>query len=229
MKPNLPVCNKKLSKELNHNMKHVVKAVVLSSAVTNRYGEAMRVLIFKLLVEDMGDTYVTQSYHVTWSPGHLVTWSLGHCRQHSSVPQTLRNFIHLLLNGKDYCQDPDEENQASLSISQLILYNCKKRQSRSWKTLEQRHSKKREPLLPIYIGLNIYSHTIKAQLFTVAAYDNLNHNPMSRIISWNWNILISIRRESRFRGTQLFHYYHLEAKRKLLPSKFRNTTNNNER
>ena len=107
----------------------------------------------------------------------------------------------------------------------MILYNCKNRQSRSRKTPERRHSKKREPPLPIYVGLNIYSHTRKAQLvndlfdvgmsisykrileienalgasvceqfqkegivcpaklrnglFTVAAYDNLDHNPTS--------------------------------------------------
>ena len=86
--------------------------------------------------------------------------------------------------------------------------------------MERRHSKKGEPQLPIYIGLNIYSHTRKAQLgdkefeigmsisykrileignaleceqlekegivcpaklrlFTVSAYDNLDHKPTS--------------------------------------------------
>ena len=107
----------------------------------------------------------------------------------------------------------------------MILFNCKNRQSRSRKPPERRHSIKREPPLPIYLGLNIYSHTRKAQLvndlfdvgmsisykrileienalgasvweqfqkegivcparlrnglFTVAAYDNLDHNPTS--------------------------------------------------
>ena len=59
-----------------------------------------------------------------------------------------------------------------LSISQLILYNRKQRR----KTSERRHTKKREPPLPIYVGLNIYSHTPQAQLV-----DNLFELGMSLI------------------------------------------------
>ena len=116
-----------------------------------------------------------------------------------------------------------EYSQPCLTISQLVLYNCKSRGKNP--SHHSRHSLDREPPLPLYIGLNLHTQTrsrllvekmaklgisvsydrvcqlqnhiavsiseqfkvdgivcptmLRKGIFTVAALDNIDHNPSS--------------------------------------------------
>jgi hypothetical protein len=74
--------------------------------------------------------------------------------QETSVPASLKSFISMTLNGLNLKDQGHTESQPCLTICQSIFYNSKKRAS---SYLQVKHSAKREPPLPIYIGLNIHS------------------------------------------------------------------------
>ena len=54
------------------------------------------------------------------------------------------------------------ESQPCLTISQLLYYNIKKKSSDS--AVKMRHTLVREPLIPIYIGLNMHQLTRSKKL-----------------------------------------------------------------
>ena len=62
----------------------------------------------------------------------------------------------MLLNGSAIAQGSATESQATLTISQLIVFNSKKKPS---STSSNRHSLEREPPLPLYVGLSIHAYT----------------------------------------------------------------------
>ena len=76
--------------------------------------------------------------------------------QKESVPSTLKTFVSMLLNGANLKHQDSIDSQASLTISQSILFNFKKCASSSSKS---RHSLYREPPLPLYIGMMIHTET----------------------------------------------------------------------
>ena len=135
----------------------------------------------------------------------------------------ITNFLmSMILYGPNIKGDV-EYSQPCLTISQLVLYNCKSRGKNP--SHHSRHSLNREPPLPLYIGLNLHTQTRSRQLvenmaelgisvpydrvcqlenhiavsiseqfkvdkivcptmlrkgiFTVAALDNIDHNPSS--------------------------------------------------
>ena len=135
----------------------------------------------------------------------------------------ITNFLmSMILYGPNIKGDV-EYSQPCLTISQLVLYNCKTRGKNP--SHHSRHSLNREPPLPLYIGLNLHTQTRSRQLvenmaklgisvpydrvcqlenhiavsiseqfkvdkivcptmlrkgiFTVAALDNIDHNPSS--------------------------------------------------
>ena len=142
--------------------------------------------------------------------------------QHGSVPSTLKMLVSMLLNGANIKDQDSTDSQATLTVSQTILFNFNKSASSVSKS---RHSLDREPPLPLYIGMKIHTETrskkiitqlydlglsvsydrvlqlesqlatavcenfqdkgtvVPAQLrhglFTVGAFDNLDHNPSS--------------------------------------------------
>ena len=61
----------------------------------------------------------------------------------------------MLLNGSSITDQDSVESQNALTISQAILFNFKKKSSKS----TSHHSKKFEPPLPLYIGLKIHTQT----------------------------------------------------------------------
>lgn len=63
-------------------------------------------------------------------------------------------LISMLMYGPNIEGAP-EYSQACLTVSQLLLFNFKKK----GQTANHRHSTKREPPLPIYIGLNLHTQT----------------------------------------------------------------------
>ena len=75
--------------------------------------------------------------------------------QQNSVPINLKYLVSMLLNGSSIKDQESIESQSSLTISQAILFNCKRRSTKA----TSRHSKKFEPPLPLYIGLKVHTQT----------------------------------------------------------------------
>ena len=77
--------------------------------------------------------------------------------QKDSVPYNLNLLISMILYGPNLS---DEENyinsQSCLTLSQLIMFNSKRRQTNP-EIGSTRHSAIREPPLTLYIGLNVHS------------------------------------------------------------------------
>ena len=92
--------------------------------------------------------------------------------QNDSVPSSLLCLVSMLLNGPNITDQDTEVSQACLTIAQLIVFNAKK--SASSVNKKSRHSHEREPLLPIYIGLNVHAQTRSRKLV-----DNLYHMGLS--------------------------------------------------
>jgi hypothetical protein len=69
----------------------------------------------------------------------------------------IQQLISMILYGPNIRGDLSA-SQHCKTISQLILHNCKKRQHKIQDPLK-RHSHKREPPLPVYLGLNIHTAT----------------------------------------------------------------------
>ena len=65
------------------------------------------------------------------------------------------------------------DTQSCLTISQLILFNFKKKQRMAETMTSTRHSLDREPPLPIYIGLNIHSLSLVCSKKLIEQLSNL--------------------------------------------------------
>ena len=89
-------------------------------------------------------------------PGFRFLGSFPSNCQTSSVPSSLRALISMLLNGSNIAHRNATESQAILTISQLIVFNSKKKSSTP---SSNRHSLEREPPLPLYVGLSIHAYT----------------------------------------------------------------------
>jgi hypothetical protein len=85
--------------------------------------------------------------------------------QENSIPQSLKALINFILRGPTSQRNTAteesvevNENQASRSISQLIIYNTTIRQTKT-ASIVARHSRERETPLPIYVALKIHGLT----------------------------------------------------------------------
>ena len=77
--------------------------------------------------------------------------------QKDSIPYSLKLLVSMILNGPSLKNEEiNIDSQNCLTISQLILFNAKKKDS-SFRKKGTRHSLDREPPLPVYISLNIHS------------------------------------------------------------------------
>ncbi len=83
--------------------------------------------------------------------------------QEGSVPSTLKTLVSMLLNGADLKDQDSKDSQASMTVSQAIIFNFKKGASSSTKS---RHPLGREPPLPLYIGMKIHTETRSKKLIT---------------------------------------------------------------
>jgi len=82
--------------------------------------------------------------------------------QQNSVPTNLKCLVSMLLSGSGIKDQDVKESQSCLTISQAILFNLKKTGS----TTASRHSRKNEPPLPLYIGLNVHTQTRSKKLIS---------------------------------------------------------------
>ena len=73
--------------------------------------------------------------------------------QQDSVSTNFQYLVSMLLNGSSIKDQDLVESQCSLTISQSILFNCKKKSS---KTTSSHYF---EPPLPLYIGFQVHTQT----------------------------------------------------------------------
>ncbi len=83
--------------------------------------------------------------------------------QQESVPVNLKYLSSMLLNGLNLKDQDSTDSQACLTLSQMILFNCKKGGSNMGKS---RHSLDLEPPLPLYVGINVHTQTKSKRLVT---------------------------------------------------------------
>ena len=87
----------------------------------------------------------------------------AHC-QDDSVPISLLALVNMILNGPNIETQAGTTSQAALTISQLIMFNCSDRRSKNIKTSNAKHTLKREPPLPVYLGSMLHTNTRKRKL-----------------------------------------------------------------
>ena len=89
--------------------------------------------------------------------------------QECSVPASLKSLVSMILTGINIENTEVQESQACLTVCQTIFFNAKGRPTTKSKTGQTRHTKSREPPLPLYIGFNEYaltrSKTLIAKLY----------------------------------------------------------------
>ena len=85
--------------------------------------------------------------------------------QHKSVPKSLLSLVNMILYGPNIKTQASNANatQAGLSIAQLLQYNSYSRR-RKGPHQHERHSRKRETPLPIYLGLSVHAKTRSREL-----------------------------------------------------------------
>ena len=99
---------------------------------------------------------------------------------HDSLPQSLKSFVGMTLQGTDIKHKYLE--QSVLTVSQLLMFNSIKRQRKS--TTSQYHSQLRETPLAIYLGMALHAKTRKKGII-----DRMNELGLS--ISYNRVLALS--------------------------------------
>ena len=99
--------------------------------------------------------------------------------QSECIPYNLKLLISMIIFGPTLCNEEcvNIDSQACLTISQLIVFNAKKKSPSDNKS--SRHCLDREPPLPIYLGLNIHSQARSKKMI-----DQLNGLCMTVLFSW---------------------------------------------
>ena len=72
----------------------------------------------------------------------------------------------MILTGVNIENTEAQETQPCLTVCQTIFFNAKERSTTKSKTGQTRHTKDREPPLPLYIGLNVHALTRSKTLIT---------------------------------------------------------------
>ena len=90
------------------------------------------------------------------------TGSFSEDSQISSVPETLLALMEMILNGPNLGNCGRGRHQASLTLAQLASFNAVRKARPNTATIK--HSKERETLLPVYVGLTVHAQTRKKEL-----------------------------------------------------------------
>ncbi|KAK0055622.1 hypothetical protein Bpfe_014897 [Biomphalaria pfeifferi] len=86
--------------------------------------------------------------------------------QNTSIPESLLALMQMILHGPSITSNKGK-NQAALSLAQLASFNAVKtegKRSRANTSTTNKHSKNREPPVPVYVGLTIHAQTRKKEL-----------------------------------------------------------------
>ena len=73
-----------------------------------------------------------------------------------AVPSELLQLVNMIMDGQNIRDQIEARHKITLSLSQLIMYNCVKR-TRATKVVL--HHKSRECPLPIYLSMEVHSKT----------------------------------------------------------------------
>ncbi|CAB3987893.1 Hypothetical predicted protein [Paramuricea clavata] len=81
--------------------------------------------------------------------------------QARSVPASLKSLMSMILSGVNIKNTEAQESQPCLTVCQTIIFNtnAKERSTVQSKTGQSRHTKSREPPLPLYLGFNVHAMT----------------------------------------------------------------------
>jgi len=83
------------------------------------------------------------------------------------VSTSLKILVNLLFDGGNIMDQDSNDSQICLTISQLVLFNCKKLfNAKKESSSKQWHSLSYEPPMPLYFGLNIHTKTRSKKLVT---------------------------------------------------------------
>ena len=94
--------------------------------------------------------------------GFTFTGSFPEKCQENSLPSSLKYLVSMIMNGSNLKDQDKCDSQACLTVGQCIVYNTKKRASRTAE--KTRHTLEREPPLPVYIGINVHAQTRSKKL-----------------------------------------------------------------
>jgi hypothetical protein len=81
--------------------------------------------------------------------------------QSKSIPSSLKYLLTMIMKNPNMKDQGKSESQACLTVGQAIVYNTTKKSPSAGKS---RHSREREPPLPIYIGMNVHMLTRSKKL-----------------------------------------------------------------
>ena len=145
--------------------------------------EAYRDEMFTLLLKSNVSRFLETTYHTSYDEeGVLLSkvvnivrrdmlsmsypqfnGTFGHDCQQNAVRDSLLTLVRMITDGPIKTQsDMTGTTQSALSLAQLLLYNSTTRRREGSSTAF--HSTKREPPLPIYIGLLLHAETRKRGL-----------------------------------------------------------------
>ena len=84
--------------------------------------------------------------------------------QEASIPQSLRSLVEMIMGGASIKTQSSNivENQAALTVSQLIRFNSVVRRRKDSQAIY--HTKDRETPLPTYLGLLVHAETREKRL-----------------------------------------------------------------
>lgn len=77
--------------------------------------------------------------------------------QQRSVPSSLLTLVSMILHGSSIMNEVNYQSQAALSLSQLLLHNSVRHMKTE--STDTRHSRDREPPLPLFLGAYVHSKT----------------------------------------------------------------------
>ena len=82
--------------------------------------------------------------------------------QHNSVPSSLLALVGMILDGPSIKTHTHKTSQSTLSIAQLMQFNCHVRRRKD--SIAVHHTLEGETPMPIYLGLMIHAETRKRKL-----------------------------------------------------------------
>ena len=75
--------------------------------------------------------------------------------EESAIPKPVLSFVEMVLHGSDLIADTSNDSEETITISQLLHSNTKKKRNKSSSS---------ETPFPLYLGLMVHSKTIKKVL-----------------------------------------------------------------
>ena len=97
--------------------------------------------------------------------------------QEESVPISLLELVYMVLNGTNIKTQLSSASvpQPTLSLAQLLMFNCSVRRRKYVTACSTKHNQERETPLPIYLGVMVHTKTRKRELVDTLYYLGLTY------------------------------------------------------